>query len=95
MRVPFRIKYRNYPNSPELTNKSIRVATLTSPIYGVMLGVIPGIASPVIFPSSLTLPLVLMFVGIVAGPLLLRAYRKKKFAQYDAEYQRLVQAQQK
>ena len=93
MRLPSRIKYKNYPNSQELTNKSLRVATLTSPLYGLMLGVVPGVVGAMIFPSSAAVPLVLIFAGIVAGPLLLRAYRRKKFAQYDAEYARLMQSQ--
>lgn len=89
MRIRFR--YKTYPLSQELTNKSARVCTLTHPIYGFVLGVLPGTLISMAFPSSTTIPIVLMFSGIVAGPILLGKYRKKKIAQLDAEYERLLQ----
>lgn len=90
MRIRF--TYKNYPHSPELTRKSMRLCTLTSPLYGLMLGVVPGVACAMLFPSALTVPLVVMFGGIVAGPILLARYRKKKLAEFDAEYARLLQS---
>lgn len=89
-----RIRYesRNYPLSPELTRKSQRVGLLTTPIYGLILGILPGLLCSILFPASLALPLILIFAGIVAGPLLLRAHRRKKFAQFDEEYQKLLRS---
>ena len=89
MRVHF--KYREYPLSAELTKKSQRVGVLTHPLYGIILGGLPGILAACLFPSSVAFPLVLVFAGIVAGPILLNVYRKKKFAQYDAEYEKILQ----
>lgn len=96
MRVPVRIQYsyKNYPLSNELTKKNARVGLLTRPIFGIFLGVIPGVLGMMFFPSSVAVPMILLFAGIVAGPILLLAYRKKKFAQYDAEYARLLQSMQ-
>ena len=90
-----RIRYTNYPNSKKLTNKSKRVATLTQPLYGIILGALPGIAAIALFPSSVVLPMILMVCGIIAGPILLSVYRKKKFAQLDAEYETLLQSADK
>lgn len=88
MRIRFR--YKTYPLSQQLTNRSARVCTLTHPLYGLILGVIPGLLSAVLFPSSVTIPLIVIFAGIVAGPVLLAKYRKKKIAQFDAEYAELL-----
>lgn len=85
-------KYKNYPLSQELTKKSMRVGTLTHPLYGIFLGVLPGILAAFIFPSSVEIPMILMFAGMVAGPILLSVVRKKKFAKYDAEYEKLLQS---
>ena len=87
-----RIRYTNYPDSKKLTNKSKRVATLTQPLYGIILGALPGIAAIALFPSAVVLPIVLLVCGIIAGPVLLVVYRKKKFAQFDAEYEELLQS---
>lgn len=94
MRIPVRMRYsyKNYPLSNELTQKSARTGLLTRPIFGIFLGVIPGVLGMILFPSSVVVPMILLFSGIVAGPLLLLAYRKKKFARYDAEYARLLQS---
>ena len=89
-----RIQYTNYPNSKKLTNKSKRVATLTPPLYGIILGAIvgalPGILIVSVFPDADIVPMIFMVAGIVAGPILLSKYRKKKFAQYDAEYDEIL-----
>ena len=85
-----RIRYTNYPNSKKLTNKSKRVATLTKPLYGIILGLLPGGAAVALFPNSVTLPMILMVCGAIAGPILLAVYRRKKFAQFDAEYEELL-----
>ena len=91
----FSYKYTNYPLSKELTEKSRRLGLLTQPIYGIILGVLPGLAAACIFPHSASIPMVLMFAGIIAGPILLAMLRKKKNAQYDAEYQKILQAAKK
>ena len=59
-----------------------------------MLGAVPGVLGAMLFPASVAAPLILLFAGIIAGPILLSALRRKKFAQYDAEYERLVQSMQ-
>lgn len=93
MRIQFR--YKAYPLSPELTAKSQRVCILTSVLYGLILGVIPGVFAAIAFPDSVAIPMILIFAGIVAGPLLLRALRKKKLAQFDAEYGKILQSVRK
>ena len=93
MRIRFR--YKTYPLAPELTAKSQRICVLTSAIYGLILGVIPGVFAAMVFPNSVAIPLVLIFAGLVAGPLLLRALRKKKLAQLDGEYEKLLQSVRK
>ena len=93
MRIRF--YYKTYPLSPELTAKSQRVCVLTSVIYGLMLGVIPGILAAMLFPNAFAIPMILIFTGIVAGPLLLRLLRKKKLAQLDAEYEKILQSMRK
>ena len=90
-----RFTYKNYPLSKELTRKSERVGTLTHPLYGFILGAVPGVLVAMIFPNSLTLPMILLFAGIIAGPILLSMYRKKKFAQFDAEYAQILKSMQK
>ena len=91
-----RIRYTNYPNSKKLTNKSKRVATLTHPLYGIILGAIvgalPGALIVSVFPEAEIVPMIFMVAGIIAVPILLSKYRKKKFAQYDAEYAQICQS---
>ncbi len=91
-----RISYTNYPNSKKLTNKSRRVATLTHPFYGIILGAIvgalPGALIVQIFSEAEIVPMIFMVAGIIAVPILLSKYRKKKFAQYDAEYEKICQS---
>ena len=89
----FTITYTNYPLSPKLTNKSKRVATLTKPLYGISLGAFLGILCAMAFPNSITVPMIVMFGGMVAGPILLAQLRKKKFAQFDEEYQKILASQ--
>ena len=90
--MKMRIRYTTYPQSPKLTNKSKRVATLTHPLYGVILGGMIGVAAGFAFPDSVTIPMIFLFGGAVAGPILLALYRKKKFAQFDAEYDELLKS---
>ena len=90
-----RIRYTNYPNSKKLTNKSKRVATLTHPLYGIILVALPGIAATALFPSSVTFPMIMMVCGVIACPILLTVYRRKKFAQFDAEYEELQNSSDK
>lgn len=91
----FTFKYTNYPLSPELTKKSQLVGRLTHPMWGVMLGGVLILMSANLFPNSTSLPLILGVAGIIAGPILLVQIRKKKFAQYDAEYEKILQASRK
>ena len=86
------IKYTNYPLSKELTEKSKRTATLCRPINGLVLGILPGLIAAFIFSDSVSIPMILMVLGMVGGPILLSMLRKKKFAQYDAEYQKILAA---
>ena len=95
MRIHFRFQYKNYPLSPELTRKSQRVGTLTHPIYGVMLGALIGILVGAVFSFSVAIPLIALFAGVVGCPILLSKYRKKKFAEFDREYQKILQAAKK
>lgn len=90
MRLTF--KYKNYPLSPELTRKSQRVGQLTHPLYGVMLGGILLLAGSALFPNAVAPALVLGAAGMVGGPFLLLQLRKKKFAQFDAEYEKILRA---
>lgn len=90
MRLSF--KYRNYPLSPELTEKSKRVGRLTHPLYGFVLGAMlfPILGS--LFPSSMEIAMIPTVIAMIAGPILIVQFRKKKFAQYDAEYEKILQA---
>ena len=89
------INYTNYPLSKELTEKSKRTATLCRPINGLILGILPGMAAAFIFSDSVAIPMTLMFAGMIGGPIGLTMLRKKKFAQYDAEYQKILAANRK
>ena len=90
MRIRFH--YKNYPLAPDLTRKSQRVGTLTHPIYGLILGAFPGVLCAMIFTDAFAIPMILLFTGIVACPILLRVYRKKKFAQLDAQYEQRLRS---
>lgn len=85
-----RISYTNYPQSKKLTNKSRRIATFTHPLYGIILGGILGMAAAFVFPNSVAIPMICLIGGPIAGVILLRMLRNKKFAQYDAEYAALL-----
>lgn len=85
-----RISYTNYPQSKKLTNKSRRIATFTHPLYGIILGGILGMAAAFVFPNSVVVPMIALIGCPIAGVILLRMLRKKKFAQYDAEYAALL-----
>lgn len=93
MRLTF--KYRNYPLSPELTEKSKRVGQLTHPLYGIILGAMVFFVAGNLFPSSVEFVSMLGVAGMIAGPILLVQFRKKKFAQFDAEYEKILQAAKK
>ena len=86
-----RINYKKYPLSQKLTDKSLNIALLTRPLHGLALGVLPGMICAVLLPNSLTLPLVLMGIGMVGGPVLLRIVRKKMYVKLDAEYEKILQ----
>ncbi len=90
----FTFKYTNYPLSPELTEKSKRVGRLTHPMFGLFLGAILMVVAGNLFPS-VELAMFLGIGGMIAGPILIVQYRKKKFAQFDAEYEKILQAAKK
>ena len=83
-----RFAYRNYPGYPELTAKRKRVAVLTHPVYGIILGALPGILAAILFPSAIAVPIIVLLVGAVAGPILLKRYRNREFARIELEYVR-------
>lgn len=93
MRLTF--KYTNYPLSPELTAKSKRVGQLTHPLYGIMLGAMVLLLAGNLFPSAVEFACMLGVAGMIVGPILLVQFRKKKFAQFDAEYEKILQAAKK
>lgn len=98
MRLHF--TYTNYPLSPELTQKSRSIAELTHPLYGVMAGGLLWFAIMALaFELNLPVPDGLLFFSMVAfaiaGAILIVKYRKKRFAQLDAEYEKIVQASQR
>lgn len=95
MRVTFHYQCKNYPLSRELTERSKRVGILTHPLYGIVLGGMLGTIACYIFPDSVNVPMCIMLAGVIGGPILLHSYRKKKFAQFDAEYAQLLQSMQK
>ncbi len=84
-------RYKSYPLSSELTAKSQRLYLLTSPIYGIMPGGLLCVIMALIFPNSIAIPLTFMWIGIIGGPIVLLRYRKKKIAQYDAEYEKILE----
>ena len=93
MRLSF--KYTNYPLSPELTEKSKRVGRLTHPLYGIILGAVIMLVAGNLFPSAVEVASMLGVAGMIAGPILVVRFRKKKFAQFDAEYEKILQAARK
>lgn len=86
------ITYRNYPLSKELTEKSRRIATLTSPLAGLMWSVVPGVLGIMVPPKTSSMPFVLMLVGMAAGLVLSPIIRKKQYAKLDAEYAKIQRA---
>lgn len=105
--IPLTIKYKNYPLAPKLTKKSQSIGSFTHPIFGFALGsMVPTSFSLLlmwlsdIFPSAQEVlktlgHYILTFggiIGMIAGPILIVRYRKKKFAQLDAEYAKILQS---
>mgnify|MGYP001027347665 FL=1 len=105
--ISLTIKYRNYPLAPKLTKKSQRIGSFTHPIFGFALGsMVPTSFSLLlmwlsdIFPSAQEVlktlgHYILTFGGIagmIAGPILIVRYRKKKFDQLDVEYGKILLA---
>lgn len=89
MRIRVTTKYRKYPLSAELTEKSKRVATYARPLYGFFLGMLPGIITTMLFPYSI-LPPILGLAGVLIGPVLMVFYRDKKFEEFDAAYEQII-----
>ena len=95
-----RITYRHYPLSEELTEKSKNVAGWTRPLFGFALGTVLsfglgfGLSSMGLKVSSPAGD-VLLAIGMIGGPIALWIFRMKKFAEYDAEYARILKEQEK
>lgn len=87
--------YRHYPLSEELTEKSKNVAFFTRPLLGFGLGAILWFVPSMAFNVSVSVSNVLMVIGMVGGPIALQIIRAKKFAQYDAEYAKILKEQEK
>ena len=99
MRIRFKYKY--YPLSEKLTAKSLRLGKLTHPLFGFVFGCM--IACAVLFAYAFLVPfsdtgmmitMCAMVLILIVVPILLVAYREKKSAQYDAEYEQLLQSLQ-
>ena len=54
------------------------------------MGIALGMAAAFVFPNSVAIPMIALIGCPIAGVILLRMLRKKKFAQYDAEYAALL-----
>lgn len=87
--------YRQYPLSEKLTNKSKNVAFFTSPLFGFGLGTALWIGLSMLLDLSSDASNVLMGIGVIGGPIALWIIRMKKFAQYDAEYAKILKEQEK
>lgn len=83
------IRYKNYPLSRKLTQKSRFAALATHPVVGMAIGAVPGLICAFLLPDSVQIPLAVMAVGIVAGLILAPRLHKKLDARYDAEYEKL------
>ena len=83
-----RISYKTYPLSRKLTQKSMRVATLTHPLYAMCLGCVPGGACFVLtqVPALLLLSLAGAVIALVLAP----GIRRKQNAKLEAAYARIV-----
>ena len=82
MRITIRTEYRNYPQSEELTKKSVRVGSLTHPMTGLVIGGMLVYLTMMLLPTAYTLMAVLFFGASIGGAIFLPKYRKKKFAQF-------------
>ena len=91
MRITY--SYKNYPQSKELTQKSLQLAKMTHPLCAMVWGMLPGIILVLLFQAPIAL--VVMLIGIIAGPIMAPRIRKKKSAQLDAEYAKLLENMQK
>ena len=88
-----RYTYTNYPESKELTNKSLQLARMTHPMSALVWGMMPGLILVVLFQHPIAL--ILAFIGAIIGPIMAPKIRKKKSAELDAEYAKLLQSKQK
>lgn len=90
-----RITYKHYPLSEKLTEKSKNVASWTRPLFGFGLGTVLSFALSMALNVSSDASTVLMVIGMIGGPIALLIIRAKKFAQYDAEYAKILKEQEK
>ena len=91
MRITY--NYKNYPQSKELTRKSLQLAKMTHPLCAMVWGMLPGLILVMLLQAPIAM--VVMFIGLIAGPIMAPRIRKKKSAQLDAEYAKLLENMQK
>lgn len=91
MRITY--TYKNYPQSKELTNKSLQLAKMTHPMCAMVWGMMPGLILVLLLQHPVAL--ILTFIGAIVGPIMAPRIRKKKSAQLDAEYAKLLENMQK
>lgn len=94
-RIKITTRYKQYPLSEKLTQKSYIVASFTHPLFGFGLGIVLSFALAIALNVSSGAFDVLLVMGMVGGPIAFWIIRVKKFAQYDAEYAKILQEQEK
>lgn len=80
-------KYKDYPNAPSLTKKSETVGKLTTPLVGLIIGMIPLLILGESHPASMTLTVVTVIAMLIALPIIRNAYFKK----LDKKYAQMVE----
>lgn len=90
MRIHF--EYKNYPMSKELTEKSKLVGRRTHPVCALALSVLPTLLMVFLAPDYMHFGLIASAVMVVPCIILMKKHREKKFAQFDAEYAKLLQS---
>lgn len=86
----FRFSYPTYPASKELTEKSRKVGTLTHPVFCFGLGSLLGFVVIMLCQGKMPASMIGLMVCVIGSFVVLRVYRKKRFAQLDAAYARLL-----
>ena len=78
-----------------LSKKSYIVASFTHPLFGFGLGTVLSFALAMAFDISSAAFDVLLVMGMIGGPIAFWIFRMKKFAQYDAQYAKILKEQEK